>query len=160
MSKVKGRFTFRTTAVLFIVSAALEAASLTSEVPLFGAVRGGAAAIAYHSLYAGLFCAAAFGLWRAHPIGYAAVMAGAALYTLDRLLLLLDRTTLEAYIDSQLAAYGDVARMLDPGKVIDLLTLATALFIAGWWGFALYTHLRRAYFSQASAPPAAPAPDA
>ncbi len=159
MSKVKGRFTFRTAAVLFLISAALEAVSITTEVPLFGGVRGGVAAIAYHSVYAALFCAAGFGLWCAHRIGYAAVMAGAVLYTLDRVLLLLDRATLEAYIDSQLAAYGDVARLLDPGRLIDLLTLATALFIAGWWGFALYTHLRRAYFSQVPVRPAAPAPD-
>lgn len=156
MSRVKGRLTFRTAAALFLVSAVLEAVSITAAVPLFGAMRGGAAAIAYHAVYAALFCAAAVGLWRAHRIGYAAVMAGAVLYTLDRALLLLDRATLEAYVHSQLAGGGELARLLDPDRVIDLLTLATALFVVGWWGFALYTHWRRSYFSPRPEPPPDP----
>jgi hypothetical protein len=146
MSKVKGRFTFRTAGVLFLISAAFEVLALNVEVPLFGAVRGGFVAAAYHLLYGALFSAAGVGLWQAKRFGYTAVMAGAVLYTVDRGLLLLDRATLEGYLNGQLAAYGDMAQILDMDSVIALTMLASVLFIAGWWGFALYTHWRRAYF--------------
>jgi len=40
----KGHFTFRTAAVLLMASAAWELLSITSEVPLFGEIRGGISA--------------------------------------------------------------------------------------------------------------------
>jgi hypothetical protein len=148
VGKVKGRFTFRTAAVLFLISAVFEVFALNVDVPLFGGVRSGAAAVAYHLLYGALFSAAGFGLWQAKRFGYTAVIAGAVLYTLDRGALLFDRATLETYLASQLAAYGDVAQLLDMDSVIALTMLANGLFIVGWWGFALYTHWRRAYFQR------------
>ncbi|MDH3714215.1 MAG: hypothetical protein OET44_10255 [Gammaproteobacteria bacterium] len=146
VGKIKGRFTFRTAAVLFLISAVFEVLNLNVEVPLLGTVRGGVPAITYHLLYGALFSAAGFGLWQAKRFGYTAVMAGAVLYTVDRGLLLFDHTTMEAYLSGQLAAYGDLAQIIDMDSVIALTMLASVLFIAGWWGFALYTHWRRAYF--------------
>ena len=146
MAKVKGRFTFRTAAVFFLISAVFELLAVTTEVPLFSGVHGGLVAAVYHLLYAAVFAAAGVGLWQAKRIGYQAVMAGALLYTVDRGLLLLDRGNLEAYLGAQLAAYGDIGNLVDMDSVIALATLASLLFIAGWWGFALYTHWRRAYF--------------
>lgn len=146
MSKVKGRFTFRTAAVFFLISAVFELLAINVQIPLFGAVRGGIAAAIYHVLYAAVFSAAGFGLWQGKRFGYSAVMAGTALYTLDRGLLLLDRTTLETYLSGQLSAYGDFANVVDMDSVIALTMLASVLFMIGWWGFALYTHWRRAYF--------------
>ena len=146
MSKAKGRFTFRTAGALFLISAVFEVLAINVEVPLFGEVRGGFVAAGYHLLYGALFSAAGVGLWQAKRFGYTAVMAGTALYTVDRGLLLLDRDTLEEYLAGQLAAHGDMAQILDMDSVMALTILASVLFIAGWWGFALYTHWRRAYF--------------
>lgn len=148
MAKVKGRFTFRTAAVFFLLSALFEVLALNVEVLLFGDVRSGLVAASYHLVYGAVFVAAGFGLWQAKQFGYWAVMAGAVLYTIDRGSLLLDRGTLELYMAAQLAEYGDFANLVDMDSVIALTTLASLLFIAGWWGFALYTHWRRAYFKQ------------
>ena len=41
----KGRFTIRTAGVLFVASAIFKLISVTTEIPLFGAVRGGAFAV-------------------------------------------------------------------------------------------------------------------
>lgn len=46
----KGRFTIRTAGVLFVASTIFELISVTTVVPLFGAVRGGAVAVLYHLL--------------------------------------------------------------------------------------------------------------
>src|SRR3989344_4233354 len=53
----KGHFTFRTAAVLLMASAAWELLSITSEVPLFGEIRGGISAGISHLVYAALFLA-------------------------------------------------------------------------------------------------------
>jgi len=52
---IKGKFTFQSTGVLFVLSALLELFSISSPVPLFGNVQGGIIAATYHLIYVALF---------------------------------------------------------------------------------------------------------
>src|SRR3989344_8946565 len=101
----KGRFTFRASAVLFVLSAAFELLSLTAEVPLFGAIRGGMGVGIYQGVYAALFLALGIGLWSGKHWGYPLVLVATALYTLDKLQLLLSQQALSAFVQAQLGGF-------------------------------------------------------
>ncbi len=151
-AKIKGRITIRTAALFFVLSAVLELLSVATEVPLFGAVRSGAAAMIYHSLYVAVFLVIGVGLWRAKPWGYWAVMGATALYTVDKAQFLLSRAMFESYILRTFAATPEVFDMVQKQEVFQVVELMYIVFILCWWGFALYIHWRRAYFVQ-SVPP-------
>ena len=147
----KGRFTFRASAVLFVLSAAFELLSLTAEVPLFGAIRGGMSVAIYHVVYAALFLALGIGLWGGKQWGYPLVFVTTALYTLDKLQLLLSRQALGAFVKAQL---GGFERELQAQGITEELILQSIVLMSGvvilcWWGFALYTYWRRDYFDKA-----------
>ena len=146
-SGTKGRLTFRSTGALLALSAIFEAFSLTSEVTLLGAVRGGLSAVLYHLAYSVLFLAMGIGLWRAQRWGYQLVFIGTWLYTIDKALYLTDRKSMEAGMLRQIGGHGEVWQLIDKGSVLQLMSLATVLFVASWWGFALFTYIRRDYFS-------------
>lgn len=146
MSTVKGRFTLRSAGVLLLLSAALETLSLDSEVLLLGATRTGAVALAYHLGYALLFAVIGVGLWTAARWGLGAVFAGAAVYTLDKGLLLLDIAALTEYLALQFARYG-LDPLVDVAQASTLLAGVYLLFVLGWWLFAAYCYWRRAYFA-------------
>ena len=142
----KGRSTIRTAGVLFFVSAIFEVLSVTADVPLFGAVRGGAVAVLYHLVYTGLFLALGVGLLAGRRWGYRLVFAGTLYYTLDRSLYLLDRSTMEAHLMQQLEPYREIFELVDKDSILQLTASATLLFVGCWWGFALYIYRRRDYF--------------
>jgi len=142
----KGRFTFRSAGALFLLSGGLEVFSLTSEVPLFGALRGGPVAVAYHLAYLALFLAMGIGLWRARPWTCRLVFVGSLFYTLDKLAYLLDRKTMELDLMGQLRGHEEIWQFVDKGYILDVVTITMALFIACWWGFAFYAYARRDYF--------------
>jgi hypothetical protein len=144
----KGHFTFRTAGVLLMASAALELFSVTSEVPLLGEVRGGIAAGIYHLVYAGLFLALGMGLWSAKKWGYTLVFVTTAIYTLDKLQLVLGRQALDTFIRAQFAGYESQlqAQGIDAALVMQAVVLMAAVVVLCWWGFALYTWWRRDYF--------------
>lgn len=150
MDRKKGHFTFRTAAVLLIASAVLELLSVTSEVPLFDAVRDGIAAGIYHLVYAGLFLALGMGLWRAKKWGYTLVFVTTAVYTLDKLQLVLGRQALDTYIKTQFAGYESQLQSqgIDTALVTQAIVLMAVVVVLCWWGFALYTWWRRDYFKQ------------
>ena len=105
----KGKWTFRTAAVLFVISALTELVPPTAPVPLFGAMQGDPAALFYHVFYAGLYVGLGVGLWQAKPWGYTLVLFTTGVYTLDRLQLLLTRK----------AVLADLLRQPDPlGEVL------------------------------------------
>jgi hypothetical protein len=141
-----GAFTIRSAAVLFMISAVIELISVTSEVPLFGAMRGGLVAMGHHLLYVALFGALGAGLWAGRPWGYKVVFAGTAFYTFDRLLYLLDRDAIKAQLSDKLEQYRGVTELLSPDSMVDMMVLTTAVGVISWWGFAFYIYLRRAYF--------------
>jgi hypothetical protein len=144
----KGAFTIQSTGILFLASAAVEMASLTSPVPLFGDVRSGAVAVIYHLVFVALFIAIGYPLFKRLKIAPRIVFAGTAFYTLDRLVYLFDARGREAEITAALHKFGGAVGLLPKGSLEGISTLTTALTLASWWGFALYVHFRRASFDR------------
>lgn len=145
----KGRFTFRFAAVLLAISAALELLGVASEALLFGEVRHGVAAGIYHLLYAALFVALAWGLWKAAKWGYTLIFVAAGVYTLDKMQFVLYPAAMEAFITTQMAGMESElqAQGIDASMLAQTMTLMAFVAIACWWGFALYAYWRRDYFS-------------
>jgi hypothetical protein len=144
----KANFTLRSTAVLLIASAVIEVFSLTAEIPLFGAVRGGAVAVVYHLLFVAVFLLMGIGLWRAKPWGYLAVLAGTVFYILDKSLYLLDHKARAADMVRQTRGYGQIFQLVDQQSVDRLVTWATLALLVCWIGFGIYVHIRRDYFRE------------
>jgi hypothetical protein len=119
---------------------------------LFGEVRGGPVMTAYHLIYVVAFLLVGIGLWRARPWGYWAVMATSALYTLDKVQFLLARESLRRYVEQAISSLDpQLAQAVPQDALVLLVTVLYASFVACWWGFALYIHLRRAYFARPAA---------
>ena len=146
--RIKGKLNFQTAGVLFVLSALLELFSINSRVPLFGDIRGGMIAATYHLIYVVLFFPLGYGLYRARSWAYTLVFVATALYTLDRLVYVLDRKALEIYLVTLLNKYGVAVGIPETGFILKVILLATVLIVACWWGFAGYTYLRREYFHQ------------
>ena len=142
----KSNFTIQTAAVFFLLSAAFEALSLTGKVPLFGAMRGGAAAILYHAIYIALFAAMGAGLWELRPWGYRMMLGGTIFYTLDRARYLLEYHARSADIASQTQGLGDLGDIIDPGFALMMTSVAALVSVLCWWGFMLYLYMNRARF--------------
>lgn len=153
VEKKKGQFTFRTAAVLFFLSALFEILSAGSETLLFGAIRGGVVAGIYHVVYVALFAALGVGLWGGKRWGYPLVFATTAVYTLDKLQFVLSRDALETLVTNQLAGYENELQLqgLDTALIMQAIVLMSVTVVLCWWGFALYTYLRRDYFKSAAA---------
>ena len=148
MERKKGYFTFRTAAVCFFVSGIFELLAVSTPSPLFGELRGGAVTVVYHLVFTVLFVALGVGLWGARPWGYTLVFVVTALYTLDKLQLLLSDTAVNAVV-AQLHAVLEVSMPgIGTAQVSQAFTLLLVLFVLGWWGFALYTRWRRDYFGR------------
>jgi len=147
-SRIKGKLNFQIAGVLFVLSALLELFSINSRVPLFGNIQGGMIAATYHLIYAVLFFPLGYGLYRARSWAYTLVFVATALYTLDRLVYVLDRKALEIYLVTLLNKYGVAIGIPETGFILKVILLATVLIVACWWGFAGYTYLRREYFHQ------------
>jgi len=147
-SRIKGKFTFQTAGILFVLSALFELFSINSRVPLFGNVQGGMIAATYHLIYVVLFFSLGFGLFRAKSWAYKLVFITTGLYTLDRLIYVLDRKALQIYLVTLLSKYGITIGIPETGVILKVILLATVLILVCWWGFAGYTYLRREYFHQ------------
>ena len=156
-SRIKGKFTFRTTGILFVLSALLELFSINSRIPLFGNFQGGIIAATYHLIYVVLFFSLGFGLYQARPWAYRLVFVTTGLYTLDRLVYVWDKKALKIYLVALLDKYGVSAGIPETGFILKVILLATVLVVACWWGFAGYTYLRREYFHPPAADNAHPA---
>jgi len=148
-SKAKGRTTIRTAAVCFMVSAVFELLDITTPVPLLGGMRSGIAAMGYHLVFTGIFLGMGVGLWTGKPWGYGAVMAGTAVYVLDKVQMLLARETFADFIMQQFTTptTREILNLVPKELMLQVMTLAYLLLILCWLGFALYIHLRRAYFT-------------
>jgi hypothetical protein len=145
----KGKWTFRIASLCFFLSVLFEALSPTSPVLLFGGIRAGVAAGLYHGMYVLLYVGLGFGLWRARPWAYKLVMLTTLIYTIDAIQGVLSPKALEAFLRLQMRGYEDVLQLVDLNLILQALMGVKAILVAGWWGFALYTHLRRRYFQPA-----------
>lgn len=144
----KGHFTLKTAGALFIVSAAIELFSLTAAVPLFGDLRGGFIAVAYHTLFVAVYLFMGLGLWRAASWGYHAVLAGTAIYALDHLLYLVDDAARSAAMTAQTSDYKQLLGGVDLASIDQMASLVTFVALLCWIGFAVYVHVRRDYFRE------------
>ena len=141
--KVGGpRFTIRTAAVFFMISAAVELLSISSTVQLFGAVCGGFISVVYHLWYIGLFLGMGVGLWAAKSWGFRFMCSGTVFYTLDKILSLL-------YGHVAINSLGEYEELLGPGAesmITQITNLSVGLTLTCWWGFLLYLYFKRDYF--------------
>lgn len=143
--KKPGAFTIRFAGVLFLLSGLAALVTVNADVALLGALRSGPLALGYNLLFAVLFFAMGAGLLAGRKWGYWLLLAGTAVYSVDRLAVLLDRRTRDAYL-------GNAELVQQLGSLIDLnmldqaVMLAVAGSLACWWGFAIYIYLRRTYF--------------
>ncbi|MGQ9650380.1 MAG: hypothetical protein ACUVXJ_09745 [Phycisphaerae bacterium] len=149
----KAAFTIKSAGTLFIISGVYTLVTATSEVPLFGAVRGGLVALAYNLGFAALFLGIGIGLIIGRPWGYGLVLSGTALYSVDKIFLLLDKPAREALLagSSRLQNLGPLLG-IDESDLAGLfdwtLILVCLIGLGCWWTFALYLCLRRDYFRQ------------
>ena len=140
------RFTIRTAGVFFLASAVFEVLSVSAEVPLVGDVRGGVVAVVYHLLFVGLFLGMGVGLWAGTSWGLRFMFLGTVLYTLDRILYLLDDSARAAEATSTLDKYGALLDVEGQSLVTQVMDIATLLPLLSWWGFLLYLYFKRDYF--------------
>lgn len=145
-SRHKGHFTFRTAAVLFALSALFELVGMTQPVPLFGEFRGGNVALVYHLIYALLFLVLAVGLWTAKSWGYQTLFIGGVLYSLDKLQFLMIGNMTQEFVNTIFRGQEQLLQSVGRDMVMLSLTLVVISFVLGWWGFAYYAYMRRAYF--------------
>ncbi|MHC4445539.1 MAG: hypothetical protein ACYTBZ_05680 [Planctomycetota bacterium] len=147
----KGWLTIKIAGWFFAVSALFSFFFFTSEVPLFGAMRGGFLAAGYNLFYTGLFLAVAVGLIVPKPWGRQVMLMTTILYTVDKLLFISNKATRDAY----LAASGVTEQVtdllgIDILEMLHLFIIVIGLtVIACWWGFVWYLFMRKEYFQQA-----------
>ena len=146
LAKPKGKFTIQCAGVLLVLSGLVELFSLTAEVPLFGDLRGGAVAVIYHAAYLLLFSAMGFGLLALRRWGYSALLGGTVFYTLDKALWILDRNAQHLYVRKQLDGHQDILVLIGEESLPIYILSASLLFLASWWGFALYVYFHRKLF--------------
>ena len=141
----RGSSIIKSSGGLFLLSSVLSLASMTSDVPLFGAMRSGGIALCYNLFFAMLFLGMGLGLLIGRSWGYRLFLAGTVVYSLDRLLFVLNKDTREAYLTSS-GVSQEVRSLVDMSMFDQGIFLATVVTLLCWWGFALYIYLRRDYF--------------
>jgi hypothetical protein len=136
----KRDFTIASSGVLLILSGAWSLVTVTAQVPVFGGF-GGALAVLYNGVFAGLFAAMGYALVARKAWALPVVLATSLAYTVDKLAFVLDPS-------AQAAALGEVGAALgELGSAVNDVTSAVSLaFLAGWWGFVGYLVWKRAYF--------------
>ncbi len=148
----KGSFNLRFAGVFFILSALFEAFMLTSRIPLFGELRGGALALLVHLAYAALFAALAFALLKQKPWGPRLTLVATLLVTVDRLLYMFDEGARRAELLRAVEGYPEVLELVGESTFLSMMILMAAVTLTCWWGFAAYVYLRRSYFAPVSHP--------
>lgn len=136
-------FALRSSGVLFVISALFELIPPDAPVPLFGAVRGGAVAVASHLVFAAVFFAIGVGLWRGASWTIRAVVVGAVLYSAQKILYLFDSGARAAEVAHDISAHPEVTQLIDLAMIDDLLRLIAGLTLLGFWGFVLYVLHKR-----------------
>jgi hypothetical protein len=149
-TKVKGRTTLRIAAVCFLASALFEILDVFAPVPLMGAIRSGVAAMGYHLIFTAIFLVMGIGLWSGQTWGYRAIMAGTALYSIDKTQMLIARQTFFDYILQQFTSptTREIMSLVPKELLLQAMTVAYLLVLLGWWSFALYVRRRRSNFNQ------------
>jgi hypothetical protein len=146
--QIKGRATIRTAGIFYIASAVLEVVDYNSAIALLGGVRAGTTAVLYHFVFAALYFLTGIGMWTASPWGYGAFMATTAVYTIDKIQMMLFPKAFYDYLLQQLTVTREILELIPREQFIQYFLLAYIVLLLCWWGFALYIHLRRQYFNK------------
>ncbi len=146
-SAPKGRFTIRTAGVFMVLSAIFELVSVTSGVSLFGSIRVGVVAVAYHLSYSALFLAMGIGLLQAKPWTYRLVVAGTLFNTLDKLVYVITPGTMRVELERVMERFPQYQQLIDIDSLLPIMTALTVSFCGCWWGFVVYLRLHRSYFA-------------
>ncbi len=141
----KGSSIVKSSGGFFVLSSIFSFASMTSDVPLFGAVRSGGIALCYNLFFAMLFLGMGLGLIIGRSWGYRLFLAGTVVYSLDRLSFLLNKDTRDAYLTAS-GVSPEVRSLVDTRMFDEGILLATVVTLLCWWGFVFYIYLRRDYF--------------
>ncbi len=141
----RGSLTMKSSGAFFLLSGLISLASLTSDVPLFGAMRSGGVALCYNLFFTALFLGMGGALILGRSWGYQLFLAGTAIYSVDRLLFLLSDDTREAYLSAS-GVSQEVKSLIDTSMFDQGLVIASVASLLCWWGFAFYVYLRRDYF--------------
>jgi hypothetical protein len=146
---MKGRTTWRIAAVCFFASALFEVLDVFAPVPLMGGIRSGIAAMGYHLIFTAIFFVMGIALWTGPMWGYRAIMAGTALYSVDKVQMLFARQTFFDYLQQQFTTptTRDIMSLVPKELLLQAMTVAYLLILLGWWGFALYVHWHRSNFT-------------
>jgi len=136
-------FTIRAAGFFYLMSACFEGLALTSEVPLFGGMRGGVAAVALHLVYLGIYTWMGVGLWGLKPWAYRSVWVGSIVYSLLRILYLADAGAIDADLARRISAYGPLLAEASPDDLRRALVVTTVAIVLCWWGFVIYLRQRR-----------------
>jgi len=113
---------------------------------MFGRLLTGFPAIFYHIVYAGLFAAIGYTLWTKKRTAVIITLAGTVMYTVEKLLLVTSRATMDIYL-SRLTAYSPNLEMIaDPQLLRQAYAMMNIMFIMGWWGFMVYIYMQKEYF--------------
>ena len=143
----RGRLTIQIAGGFFALSAAFTLINLTADVPLFGAMRGGGVAIAYNLLYVALYCGLAVGLIAGKRWGLTLLWVTTSVYSLDKILFLLDAKTQAAYLSAN-GVTTEVGGLIDTSFIKHAIILATLGSLVCWWSFLVYAYLRRDYLAR------------
>ncbi len=144
----RSKTVMRTAAVFFIISAVFEGFSITAEVPLFGALRGGSIAVIYHVVYVCLFIAMGLVLWTGYDRGFRFMLGSTIFYSLDKLIYAFDHRALQEDFQRSLQAYEGMIELMAESPSGWILSMPTLVSVLAWWGFLFYLFLRRDYFSR------------
>ena len=136
------RFTIRTAAVFFVISAAAEFSSISTPVPFLGALRSGTPAFFYHFLFICVYLSMAVGLWMGKTWGYKIMVGGTIFYTLERMLGVLTNGD----VASSMGEYGALLGADGQDTIVFVTHIAAGISIAAWWGFLIYLYFHRDYF--------------
>lgn len=144
-AKARGTATIRIAGACLILSGVFALIMVTSPVPLLGALRSGTVAVCYNLFFAALFMGMGVGLMQLRLWGYRLLLAGTLIYSVDRLLFLLDKPARNAYLFSA-GLTAETEALIDMSLIDQMMMLLVLALLACWWGFAIYIYLRRADF--------------
>ena len=75
-------------------------------------------------------------------------MATTAVYTIDKIQLMLFPQAFYDYIIQQLTVTREIVEMVPREQLIQYFIIAYIIMLLCWWGFALYIYMRRSYFQE------------
>ena len=142
----KRNVTFKIAGIFFAVSFVFEIANIAHETVILGMTLSGAAAVLGHLAYALLYGWIGFGLWFGTVWGAFAVYIGTAVYSMDKLTYIINRSSIESTMVKDLSYYRLDLQPAEIETLVSLTILTVLIMVVSWWGFAIYTYSQRAYF--------------